>query len=299
MFYYYNHITKPESDWGSIGISHVAFMPKELREKIPEIVFDENNLGYMFQEDLSDIDNHINTCDRFIPPLLDGQTVSDYISLQGVTNKNFYSFLAEGLLSLVYKDITGYKIAKAVIDIDGTLNDSHTGADACMYDEANNLIVLGEAKFYKTSASNGIHAIINDFTKNKIVNKLESLYNISTKRGVTKKILMHNLGTGAHEEISISQFLGQKIVFAGFVLHDEDDSNIKDYMNPSRYDCFKIDAEKINKNIENSFKRIKLAHHNYEIVIVHLPIDSKDQLINDVIEKAQNERRRLEKCLIP
>ena len=253
----------------------------------------------MFQEDISDIDNHINTCDRFIPPLLEGQTVSDYITLQGLTNKNFYSFLAEGLLSLVYKDITGYKIAKAVIDIDGTLNDSHTGADACMYDAANNLIVLGEAKFYKTSANSGINAIINDFTKNKIVNKLESLYKVSTRCGMTKKILMHNLGTGVHEAISINQFLGQKIVFAGFVLHDEDDSNIADYMNPTRYDCFKIDVDKINKNIEESFKRIRITHKNYEIIIVHLPIDSKDQLIKDVIETAQTERRRLEKCLIP
>lgn len=299
MFYSYNYISKTGSDWGSIGINHVTFTPKDLREKIPEIVFQEDNLGYMFQLDLSDIDNHINTCDRFIPPLIEGQTVSDYITINGLTNRNFYSFLAEGLLSLVYKDIKGYNIAKAVIDIDSTLNDSHTGADACMYDAGNNLIVLGEAKFYKSSANDGIKAIINDFTENKIVNKIESLYKISTTRGVTKTILMHNLGTGAHEAIPINKFLSQKIVFAGFVLHNETDCNIKDYKNSSRYDCFKISVDKINKNIIDSFKQIELAYNNYEIVIVHLPIDSKDQLIKDVIEKARNERRRLEQCLIP
>jgi len=247
----------------------------------------------MFQSDLSSVDKHINTCDRFIPLLKRGQTVSGYINLHGRTNKNFYSFLAEGLLALVYKDVTGFKIAKAVIDIDGTLNDTHTGADAVMYDEINNVIVLGEAKFYKNSRD-GINAIIKDFAKHKIVNKLESLCKISSTREVTKKILMHNLGTGVHEEIPIDKFLSQKIVFAGFVLHDETDTNIKDYKNPSRYDGYKIDMVAINRNIRRSFKRIKLANNNYEIIIVHLPIDSKDQLIKDVIEKAQNERRRLE-----
>lgn len=293
MFYYYNHIQKTESDWGSIGIKHVTFSPKELRENIPEIVFQKDNLGYMFQSDLSIIDNHINTCDRFVPLLKQGQSVSDYIKNHGDTNNNFYSFLAEGILALVYRDITGYKIAKAVIDIDGTLNDSHTGADACMYDDINNVIVLGEAKFYKNSRD-GINAIINDFINHKIVNKLESLCKISNTRRVTKTILMHNLGTGAHEEITIDKFLSQKIVFAGFVLHDEKESSIKNYKDPTRYDGYKIDIVALNRNIESSFCGLKLAHNNYEIIIVHLPIDSKDQLIMDVIEKAQNERRRLE-----
>ena len=292
MFNYYKQVNKTSSTWGSIRIRNVAFTPSDLQAAIPSIVFQDDNLAYMFQMDMTNKENHINTCDRFIPPYKSGQTLDRYITLHGITNKNFYSFLAEGLLSIVYRDICGYHLAKEVIDIDSTLNDSHTGADACMYDKNKNVLVLGEAKFYK-SVDGGINAIVKDFTKNKIVNKIESLHRISSTRPVTKSILMKNLGTGKYEKISMSSFLSQKIVFAGFVLHDEKDSNIADYSNVGRYDKYDIDVGKLENNIKRSFNLKRTIHNDYEIIIVHLPIKSKNQLIKDVIKMAESERKRL------
>ena len=292
MFNYYKQVNKTSSTWGSIRIRNVAFTPSDLQAVIPNIVFQDDNLAYMFQMDMTNKVNHINTCDRFIPPYKSGQTLDRYIRLHGYTNNNFYSFLAEGLLSIVYRDICGYQLANAVIDINSTLNDSHTGADACMYDKNHNVIVLGEAKFYQ-NYNLGIKAIINDFTKNKIVNKIESLYQISSNTPITRTILMNNLGTGEYERIFIDDFLKQKIIFAGFVLHDEKDGNISDYNNASRYDKYSIDVEMLEKNIKRSFHMKKALHSDYEIIIVHLPINSKYQLIKDVIEMAELERERV------
>ena len=102
---------------------------------------------------------------RFIPKNKIGAELAKYIEDSIRNNLSFYSFLAEGILGLVFRDLYGYKLAKGVIDVTDTLVDSHTGVDACMYNVEKNVIVLGEAKFYE-SLDAGFDKIIDDFVNN-------------------------------------------------------------------------------------------------------------------------------------
>lgn len=97
-----------------------------------------------------------NIYKRFKPRSKITTDIDKFVEENIRTNKSFYSFLAEGILGLIFRDIYGYRLAKGVIDIGATLADSHTGVDACMYNLEHNIIVLGEAKFYE-SLSGGMN----------------------------------------------------------------------------------------------------------------------------------------------
>ena len=204
-------------------------------------------------------------------------------------NKSFYSFLAEGILALIFRDMYNYCLARGVIDIGETLTDSHTGVDACMYNLERNVIVLGEAKFYG-SLSGGINKIIEDFVENSIKNKLESLQTRVENCEDAYRIVIKNLAIDEYDELTINQFMNQKIVFAGFVLHSEND--ISKYGNSDFYDKYLVSTQQLEKNICDSLKQEGLEG-DYEIILVHLPIEDKKQLIVKMIEASQTKLRSM------
>lgn len=286
MFEYQYKIPKVElkTTFGSIGIENIIFAPGEIEKALPDIVFDDENLKHMFAEDNLDNFKKRNIYRRFAPKTKTTINLDDFIDKSMASNVSFYSFLAEGILGLVFRDLYDYQLAKGIIDVTDTLNDSHTGVDACMYDIENNIIVLGEAKFYSDLYS-GINKIIEDFTKKSIKNKLENLQSAAENCIETCRIIIKNLGSDGYDELTVDQFINQKIIFAGFVLHSETD--ISKYSNDNFYDVYKISTQALTENIKKSLN-VKDIKGKFEIFMVHLPIKSKKWLIAKIIETSRS-----------
>ena len=170
-----------------------------------------------------------------------------------------------------------------------TLTDSHTGVDACMYNLKHNLIVLGEAKFYE-SFDLGIKQIIKDFVGKNIKNKLESMQAKLEANEEACKIVIKDLGIGEYDELTIEQFMDQKIMFAGFVLHSE--SDVSKYLNEHFYDKYPISVRQLIDNVRSSLNN-EDVEGNYEIILVHLPINSKKALISKMIKASKNKFKSL------
>lgn len=275
--------------YGSVCIENVEFNPEDLQQKLPQIIFDEENLKYMFSDDMLDNFSKFNIFKRFIPKDVPNELTLEYVTNSIKNNKNFYSFLAEGILGLVYKDLYNYKLSKGLIDMLDTVNDTHTGVDACMYDRQNNVVILGEAKFYE-DLNQGINKIISDFTNKNIKNKIESLETAVANNREAYEIAIKNIDKEKYEKYSLEEFLNQKLVFAGFVLHSE--TSTRGYDAVDFYDRYNITSERLKKNIEKSLNIDKIKA-DYNIVIIHLPIKDKKTLIMRIIEIANKELENL------
>lgn len=275
--------------YGSVCIENVEFNPEDLQQKLPQIIFDEENLKYMFSDDMLDNFSKFNIFKRFIPKDVPNELTLEYVTNNIKNNKNFYSFLAEGILGLVYKDLYNYKLSKGLIDMLDTVNDTHTGVDACMYDRQNNVVILGEAKFYE-DLNQGINKIISDFTNKNIKNKIESLETAVANNREAYEIAIKNIDKEKYEKYSLEEFLNQKLVFTGFVLHSE--TSTRGYDAVDFYDRYNITSERLKKNIEKSLNIDKIKA-DYNIVIIHLPIKDKKTLIMRIIEIANKELENL------
>lgn len=291
MFYGKYFVDKEiiSTKFGSICIENIRFNPDDLQEALPQIVFEEENLKFMFSENELDSFKILNIFKRFIPKSAPSELTKDYISNSIRSNHNFYSFLAEGILGLVYRDLYKYQLSKGLIDVLDTENDTHTGVDACMYDIEKNVIILGEAKFYD-SLNAGINKIIEDFAEKNIKNKIESLVRAVENNITASEIVIKNIEKEKYDEYSLEKFLNQKIVFAGFVLHSA--SNVNNYDSKAFYDGYNIDSEKLKANIERSLD-IGEIKADYNIVIVHLPVKDKKELIIKIIEMAREKVKEL------
>lgn len=291
MFEYQYKVPKVElkTTYGSIGIKNIIFEPGEIEKALPDIVFDDENLKHMFAEE--DLDNFKkrNIYRRFAPKTKTNLELEQFIDLSIASNVSFYSFLAEGILGLVFRDLYGYRLAKGIIDVNDTLNDSHTGVDACMYDLENNIIVLGEAKFYGSLYA-GANQIIEDFIGKNIKNKLENLQSAAENCIQTSRIIIKNLGSDVYDELTVDQFMKQKMVFAGFVLHSETD--ISKYGNTDFYDVYKISTNALTENINKSLNTSD-SKGEFEIIMVHLPIGNKKGLIAKMIETSRSKLHEL------
>lgn len=268
--------------YGSICIENVEFNPEDLQQMLPQIIFDEENLKYMFSDNMLDNFSKFNIFRRFIPKDVPNELTLEYVTNSISNNKNFYSFIAEGILGLVYKDLYNYKLSKGLIDTLDTVNDTHTGVDACMYDRQNNVIILGEAKFYE-DLNQGVNKIIYDFTRKNIKNKIESLEIAVANNSAAYEITIKNIDKQNYEEYSLGEFLNQKLIFAGFVLHSE--TSTRGYDAIDFYDKYNITSEMLKENIKKSLN-IGEIKADYNIVIIHLPIKDKKELIMRIIEIA-------------
>ena len=291
MFQYKYKVPKSEfsTTYGSICINNIAFEPKEIEKVLPDIVFDDENIKHMFAIKNLTLDNRYNVYRRFAPKSKISTDLSTYVKKSMDKNKTFYSFLAEGILGLIFRDIYKYDLAKAVIDVNETLTDSHTGVDACMYSLEHNIIILGEAKFYE-NFSKGINEIIKDLVNKNIKNKLESLQTKAEQCQEAYQIVIKNLEINRYEELSVEQFMNQKIVFAGFVLHSEKD--ISKYGNQDFYDKYFVSTQQLETNISDSLKHKDIIG-DYEIILVHLPVKDKKSLIVRMIETSKAKIRSI------
>ena len=278
-----------KTKYGSVCIENVEFNPEDLKQKLPQIIFDEENLKYMFSDGMLDNFSKFNIFKRFIPKDVPNELTLEYVTNSIKNNKNFYSFLAEGILGLVYKDLYNYKLSKGLIDMLDTVNDTHTGVDACMYDRQNNVVILGEAKFYE-DLNQGINKIISDFTNKNIKNKIESLETTVANNREAYEIAIKNIDKEKYEKYSLEEFLNQKLIFAGFVLHSE--TSTRGYDAVDFYDRYNITSEMLKKNIEKSLNIDKIKA-DYNIGIIHLPIMNKKMLIMRIIEIANKELENL------
>lgn len=291
MFKPYKTISKFEikTEYSSVSIESIEFDPCKLEDALPDIVLNDDSIKHMFAEKDLNPFKRKNIYNRFIPQTDTKHNLESYIQNSIHSNKSFYSFLAEGILGLVYRDLYGYDLDKCVIDICDTLSDSHTGVDACMYDSINQYLVLGEAKFYE-SFDEGLNAIINDFTKNNIKNKLESMKIKAENNIEANNIIIKNLNTEGYLNLNLEAFMNQTIIFAGFVLHSE--SNIKKYESESTYNKYKANVTKLKENICNSLN-LKNIRGNYSIIFIHLPINQKKNLIYKIIKTAEAKLKKL------
>lgn len=288
--YKYRFVKKElKTEYASVCVKNIIFEPAEIEKMLPHIVLNDDNLKYMFSEKTLNSFKKRNIYKRFIPKDDALKDLDTYISECLENNKSFYSFLAEGVLALVFRDLLNYKLAKAVIDVHETLVDSHTGADACMYDENKKILIQGEAKFYE-SLNAGMRKIIDDFMIKNIRNKLESMQRAVENNEESIRIIMKNLETDEYKEFTIGEFLNQKIVFAGFVLHSEED--VTNYSKESFYDDYYISVEQIERNIRKCLSDEHIDG-DYEIVMIHLPISNKKTLIKKVIENSKEKLNKL------
>lgn len=288
MFKYKYKVPKKEFDttYGSICIENVIFEPNEIEKVLPEIILQDDNLKHMFAIEEITPSRRKNIYKRFIPKVKTTSDMYKYVQAAIDNNKTFYSFLAEGILGLVFRDMYNYNLARGVIDIQETLTDSHTGVDACMYNLKQNIIVLGEAKFYET-LEGGLKKIISDFVEKGIKNKLESLQTGAENCEETNQIIIKNLTLDNYDELTVDQFMNQRIIFAGFVLHSEED--IIKYGEISFYDKFFISSQQLKDNICHSLNNS--VDGDYEIILIHLPIKDKKSLIIKMIEISKNKLR--------
>lgn len=280
---------KDKTTYGSLRVSNVVFEPGEIERVLPDIVFEDDNLKHMFAEDDLSRNKRKNIYRRFIPKSEIVNDINSFVEQNIATNKSFYSFLAEGILGLVFRDLYDFSLAKGVIDIGETLSDSHTGVDACLYNLEHNLIVLGEAKFYENLAG-GMNKIIDDFVSKNIKNKLESLQTNAENCEETCQIIIKNLQLENYDELTVDQFMNQRIVFAGFVLHSEQD--VSQYDKQDFYNKYFISTRQLECNISDSLKHNDIEGE-YEIILVHLPIKDKKSLIVKMIETSKDKIRSM------
>ena len=285
MFNYKYKVPKElfKTTYGSICIKNIAFSPLEIEQELPNILFEDENLKYMFAESHLSKLKRRNIYRRFVPKSEMLPNIEQFVEQSVQHNKSFYSFLAEGILGLVFRDLYGYNLASGIIDMGETLTDSHTGVDACMYNLEQNIIVLGEAKFY-VSLNGGMNRIIKDFVDKSVKNKLESLQTKIENSEEAYQIVIKNLELENYEELTVNKFMNQSIIFAGFVLHSEDD--ISDYWNENFYDNYFVTTQKLEKNICKSLNDTVCG--NYQIILVHLPIKDKKSLIIKMIKTSTN-----------
>lgn len=286
MFTYKYKVPKSElkTTYGSVCIENIVFEPSEIEKVLPKIVFEDENLKHMFAETNLKLSKRKNIYKRFLPKSEITLDIAQFVEENIRINKSFYSFLAEGILGLVFRDIYNFDLARGVIDIGDTLADSHTGVDACMYNLEHNVIVLGEAKFYE-KLSGGIVKIISDLVEKSIKNKLESLQTKIENNDEAYQIVIKNLAIEEFEELTINQFMNQRIIFAGFVLHSE--TEVSQYGNPDFYDEYVVSSQQLADNIRNSLNNGEIEG-DYEIILVHLPVRDKKSLIVKIMEMSKD-----------
>ena len=286
-FIIYNKKEQKENKttFGLLSVEEIEIGSKELQKYISEIILNKSNLEFIFCDKIEDIEDYFNMIKRFVP---DDEVVDieAYVKDNLSKNFNFYSFLAEALLPLIFKDLFNYKLTSAVISINDSITDGHTGADSCMFDNDNNLLVLGESKFYQ-DVNAGFRAIITNLTEQDgFKNKISSFKRNIENNRESKAIIIKQLNRGSLSKLSFDEFLSMNILYSGFVLHDHK-VKIDTYLKNDYYDKYLISAENISKNIKDVFG-IDEKKLNHTILFVHLPIYDKKDLIKMVIEKAES-----------
>ena len=106
MFDYKYKVVKSECEttYGSICVKNIVFEIEEIEKVLPDIVLEDDNLKHMFAEDNLNRRNKQNIYRKFVPKSGITTDLDSFIEDNIRTNKSFYSFLAEGILGLIFRD---------------------------------------------------------------------------------------------------------------------------------------------------------------------------------------------------
>lgn len=284
-----NYIQRKKTVFGSLKVENVLFNGIDIEEYLYKYVLDKNNLEYIFCNKVYEIRDYYRMLNRFIPSR-SVINIEDFVDENLKCNKGFYSFFAEALLPLVYRDIYGFELKEAAIDITQTLIDQSTGVDGCLYDKENAVFIAGEAKFYK-DFEDGLKSIISNLvSSNSIINKLGSLKRKMQHNDEMDHIILKQLGKDELIDYTLEEFLKLKIRFAGFVLHEESSINISAINNNDFYDKFWIYSQDVLNNIVSN--GLNISDFDCEITIFHFFVNSKRNLIIKCINYANEMKER-------
>lgn len=266
----FNIQTKRESNCKKhkFCIYHHELSMDELDNYIIQIMFDEIKLHQLF-EPHSEFNSkkRINQLRRFIE--VDFKNIEDIITDEDIIhriskniNPTYFSFFAEALLARLNIDYLDNKLVTGVISINETIKDGKTGTDVCMFSDTS--LVIGEAKFYKT-LSGGFNSISNDSS---FLSKLESYCNIIISSEI--EIILKEIDGDVREK-SANEIKKIPFFFTGFVLHTKN--------NNDNYDTY---YDKINEIV------VENMPNDFHIIIYHLPVKSKEELIFKIQRNAVN-----------
>lgn len=230
----------------------------------------------MFAKNYTEIEDFEQLLIRFIPEE-HVDDLDEYLEKNEENSKSFYSFLAEGLLGVIYNSILEFKVAHALIDINQTLSDTNSGVDGCMYNEEHKVLGFCEAKFYN-KYSDGKRRIEEDLTES-IKNKINSFYAHARSNSCTKSMILKDLKTDKITNVKSNDILSMNLNFLGFVLHSKNITDRYNYKNM-------ITVDEIVSNLKNEFSSQK-NFGEYKVYLFHLPINDKKQLIKKIIVQAE------------
>ena len=138
-----------------------------------------------------------------------------------------------------------------------------------MYNLKQNIIVLGEAKFYET-LEGGLKKIISDFVEKGIKNKLESLQTGAENCEETNQIIIKNLTLDNYDELTVDQFMNQRIILLDLYCILK---RILLNMVKLAFMIIFISSQQLKDNICHSLNNS--VDGDYEIILIHLPIKDK------------------------
>ncbi len=264
----------------------ISVSEDELDDFLIDIVLNKKNLLELTK--VNDLDSNLENilsffadenADDFSEKTLD--EIKEYVSkkLSGTTSKAYYHFLAEALLGLIFNKHLGFGWTDALIDLKPGLKNSKHGVDACLYNHDKNEIALGEAKFYKNFSS-AMNTILKNFTlsEGKIESFLSQLkLNLDTKKILTNilEIPKSNIRSLTYKDMSKFNFH-----LFGFCLHNS--------QNTYQYGNLKEDLLKIGEQnkLETNKKDFAFQNWSGKVILIHLPIKDKVDLISKFIQKA-------------
>ena len=275
-----------------LSIEHIEIGTEELDNALMQISLDPDNLFYLLREDEKSDENLKRILLSFscAQDFNTDQEIKDYIDLCISNNRSFYSFLAEMLQALLLKDVCRYNLVTHVIDYSFNPSLTHQGPDSCLYSEEDKKIVIGEAKFIE-NCSDCFNHIINDFKSGSgLLGKLLTLSIAAQNDPVARQIIISKLGDGSLKMISLDQFLKNDLVFCGFALHNTISKKEK-YFAIDFYDGYRIEVDEIANHIKQIYSADYVKNleevGKYKVIIFHLPINSKRELIFKIIKEAQ------------
>lgn len=248
-----------------------------INQKIVEFFTKEEKLRKIFPEGSSFFD----MISRFLPmemqdELFTKEEVGAYnMEKLGVGDKEkglkgYYSFLAEALAFILCKSyFDDLEMALYVLETGQHVIKEETGVDGCFYSTDHELLVFSESKFY-SSGLNGIKKIIGDLTDNIKPKWEEYAQGINSRREDISFLLKSEK---KHGRLTSDELLQHKTLFLGFVLHEKEIKKYTGAKYPLKADVFKAITEKENNNNNN----------NIFIIYIHLQIESKLELINEMV----------------
>lgn len=278
------------SIYGSVRIKNIELSAKSIEDALVDYILSDESLKYIFCDANPSKTQLRHFYERFIPQT--NYCDAGFVKSEMKQHKSFYSFFAEGVLPVVYHDIWNYNLVFSAIDLNATLFGTKNGIDVCMYDKANNIFVMGEAKFY-IDFKLGINKIIDDFTKeSSLFSKIVSLFQYVRMNENLTSIVIKQISKNNYSEMCIDDFLKQKIDFCGFVLHELGTYKENDFEKEEVYSKFNINNFDIYCCLKNKYKDVNLD--NITIKIFHLFIESKEALILKAIDKAREHVKKLQ-----